>query len=94
MTIQEVALRAAEFFQYPREGSFERTNHRSALIGFFNGVASGQITEGQDWPVRILLDETRLSSPAHYNLLQEIFESGICCAGQPLTSARRRQSGR
>jgi hypothetical protein len=89
MDVRRVATEAIELLRYPNEKLDEMTVYRTALIGFFTGVAKGQITIGQEWPVDILLNHTKIASKDQFEMIEQVFSSGILCQGQLLTNAKK-----
>ena len=96
MDVRRVAEKSVVIFKdAERKFGYTRREH-AALMGFFEGVAKGEITVGQSWMVKLLLLE-RASGDAQslaannlnekeFAILREIFASGMCCEGQQFTS--------
>jgi hypothetical protein len=85
--VRQVATEALKFLLEAGSKNAMPSVHRSALMGFFAGVADGSITIGQDWPVSVLLGKNiDIISDKQYDVVEQVFRSGMCCQGQPLAA--------
>ena len=93
MDVKELAQRAVESLGAGCSESgtapFSDLSAKTAAIGFLQGVASGANSMGQNWLAEIFINRmSHLRTDAQNKVIEELFASGMCSAGQQFSLAK------